>query len=183
MTPESNQILTNWDYFFRVWAVAGPLLVAAVSTIWARRISKSNRDHAEKREKLKYQRSLQEAMDAQKAKKAELRRNEVKDLVVRATTAAQAYVMCRSDSYTKLRQSDDPVIIKYFEEFASSIAAISFIGDKQLEDLGTALWNSSMDMPVDYNNPPDDWHETVEKFKDAKADLLRRGSELVHEIA
>lgn len=37
--------IMNWDTFFRVWAVIGPLLAGVASALWLRHIQVSDRKH------------------------------------------------------------------------------------------------------------------------------------------
>lgn len=149
----------NWDTFIKVWAVLGPLLAAAASAVWARRIQLNDREHEHSRENERLDRAdAASRVDYARSVQRE-RHNELKKALADFMASSHEYVRKQSEYWT------DPVPDKHRaaslanDKFIYSCQIVTLLGDVELADSATTLWNATIALPKSYNTPMDKAYE------------------------
>lgn len=149
----------NWDTFFRVWAVLGPLLAAAASAVWSRRVQVQDREHEHSRDVERLDRTdAAKKVDHLRTVRLE-KYNETKGAIADFMASSHEYVRKQSDYMT------DPIPNKHQsaslanDKFVYSCQLVMLLGDEQLSGSATALWNATITIPKSYSTPIDQSYE------------------------
>jgi hypothetical protein len=149
----------DWDTFIKVWAVLGPLLAAAASAVWARRIQLKDREHEHSRELERLERAdTAKQVDYARSVQHE-RHNELKQSLADFMASSHEYVRKQSEYWT------DPVPEKHKaaslanDKFINSCQIVTLLGDAELAESATTLWNATIALPKSYNTPIDKAYE------------------------
>lgn len=147
------------DTFIKVWAVLGPLLAAAASAVWSRRIQLNDRENEHSRE-------LERMVHADAAKRVDYarsvqheRHNELKQALADFMASSHEYVRKQSEYWT------DPVPDKHKaashanDKFIYSCQIVTLLGNAELTESATTLWNATIALPKSYNTPMDKAYE------------------------
>lgn len=149
----------DWDTFIKVWAVLGPLLAAAASAVWARRIQLKDREHEHSRENERLDRTdAANRVDYTRSVQRE-RHNELKKALVDFMASSHEYVLKKSEYWT------DPALDKHKaaalanDKFIQSCQVVTLLGDVELAESATTVWNATIALPKSYNTPMDQAYE------------------------
>lgn len=171
----------NWDTFFRVWAVIGPLLAGVASALWVRHVQVSDRKHEQSRELARLNRA-----DAAKMRDHQLSQQLEN---YQALKAALANFMASSHEYVR-KQSDyftDPTPEKHQagsqanDKFLYSGQLVSLLGNESLANAATNLWNTTLAMPKSYKTPIDaDYQLKTVAYRAARAEFDEIARKYLH---
>lgn len=168
--------ITNWDNFLRIWAILGPLIVAAVSAVWSRRtkikdrefeksleMQRIERERSRETERLEYDRSREIERFEQinttkkldfKAAKQDERYNEAKDACVNFMANSQDYVLKHSDFLTNKTPDLKQASILANEKHNFSYQLVQIIGNDDIKNAASSLMNSSLELLTTYSAIP-----------------------------
>lgn len=160
----------DWDTLIKVWAVLGPLFVAAVSAYWSRRVQLKDREHEHSRELERLERAdAAKQFDYSRSVQHE-RHNELKQALADFMASSHEYVRKQSEYWT------DPVPDKHEaaslanDKFIHSCQIVTLLGDTELAESATALWNATIALPKSYNTPIDKaYEEKLAVYRAARA--------------
>lgn len=157
--PTPTPTSLDWDTFFRVWAVAGPLLAAGVSAWWARRNQVYDRDYEHKLELNRLDRAdAARNLDHKRAVQAE-RYNEIKSAIATFMSSSHEFVRKQSDYWTDPTPEKHQAATLANDKFTYSQQTVILLGDEALAGKAIDLWNATLEIPKSYKTPADAEYE------------------------
>ena len=153
----AGQVVSNWDVFFRVWAIVGPLLAGGISQVWERRNKESDRMFKDEREKNKEEIALKMKEAETLTEKREQRVQEVKSCFLRFMSSSHEYVGKQSQHLTDLSKYDTrDKASDANDRFISSLQEVTLISPTVVEEAALTYFNATLKIPRPYNLPADD---------------------------
>ena len=167
----SDPLTSNWDIFFRVWAVAGPLLAASASQIWSRRIQVQDRNYEttcknneKKQEEEKEKQNLINKISENKY-------NEIKASYIQFMSSTHQYVRKQAEYLTnpatlgrqEAATEANDLLIKSQQE-------IILLGTHEVSNAAIDFGNKCISVPKSYKTPiTPDYETKLQEYKDSRA--------------
>jgi hypothetical protein len=204
---EPTSTITNWDQFLRIWAILGPLTVAAASALWSRYTKSQDReteklresDRFERERKRDYERSELEhkhemeliehtnttkKIELKSAKRDE-RYVEAKDAIVNFMAYSQEYTLKQMDYLSNLTPELKNAARLIHEKYNYSYQLVYLIGSDAIRNAATGLWNLSIELPTKGAAKPHDkeeYEKVLKDYKDAKSKFSEVAREYLHSL-
>jgi len=175
---------SGYDIFFRIWAVVGPLLAAAVSAWWSRRIHIQDRDYQRQqeldRESRQASKEHQEQLIAQRKEKY----NEVKAALVDYMASSQDFLAKVTESIAFPSTETRQALSIAREKFSISQQIVILLGNNALVSSSIELWNAVNNMPIYSPNTPlqEDYAEKVENHQNVRAIFIQQAREFLSSL-
>jgi hypothetical protein len=162
--------LNGWDIFFRIWAVAGPLLAAAASALWSRYTHVKDRDFEYKQELDRERRQAtikhQQWLDTQRKEKY----NEIKTALADFMASSHEYVRRQSEYYTRPVPELLHAATTAYDKFIFSSQIVVLLGNDALANSVIQMSNATNDIPKSYITPVDDkYEEKLRVYRESRA--------------
>lgn len=144
MQAHSSETL---DVTLKLWAVAGPLLTAGISTWWARRNQVNDRDFIKSSEN--EQQILKKAEKAEEQRQ-QLNREKYTELKMAIATfmgATYEYVRRQTDLHNDPKHGTLEAAANANDKFIYSCQLVVVLGDESLADAALLLWDASLKIP------------------------------------
>lgn len=197
---EPTSTITDWDQFLRIWAILGPLAVAAVSALWARRTKsqdrktdKLNEDERLERERardkerseLEHAHELERLEQAQRTRllenkneKRNERYNEAKEALVNFMANSQEYTIKQTaylgNKVQELKQELKQAATLVNDKYNYSYQLVNLIGNEAVRSEAMNLWNASIELPTlsaTAKVGEPEYEKALAKYKTAKSEF------------
>jgi len=161
--------LTTWDYTLRVWAVLGPLIAGAASTLWARRNVVNDREYLDNKAIEKEKRvQLEQQFIRQEITKKE-RYQELKNACVEFMTSSHYYVRKQSEYLTNTNPELHDHAREANDQFTSSNQRLVLLGNEELSTEAIAFWNATIAIPKSYKTAIDDeYNKKLKEYQSSR---------------
>jgi len=158
--------MSDWDSFLKIWAIAGPLMVGGISTVYSRYTKIKDREYEKSLELDRLDRAnTAKKLEQQLAQQIE-RQKELKAAIVNFMINSQKYLE------QKIEYQNDPTPEKFQsraeanDKFLNSSEIVAILGSETLANASINLINAIVDAPA---NPTPDIKERMANYRRARA--------------
>lgn len=174
---------TNWN-ILGIWAVVGPLLAAAVSQVWNRKIKVKDREYEASRQDIMADRAADVEIDKKKREQLLSRYEEMKDVCVRFLFGAHEYFLKISD-YLKTPTDKElrTAAVEAREGFSRSYQEVGLLGNNEISNEATKVWNTAIELSESYSIPKKpECVEFVRQYYEARNEFVVAAKKYLSEL-
>lgn len=176
-------VISNWDIFFRIWAVVGTLLTTGLTAWWTRKIAIEDREHQYKLELKKFKKDFELKEDEYKKLLSEKLFNEGKSAIVNFSVETNKYCAAykryiHNDQTTDNIKAHDKALNDYNKAFFE--LKFSFIPPDVVYTATTyrdftlkSLLNQTSE---EYDKQYKEWRDNFEEAAKEYLDKCRKGT-------
>jgi hypothetical protein len=148
----------DWNAFFRIWAVVGPLLAAGASALWARRNQVQDRNYETSRDSVRFERDIQSKEAEHEMQLRTESYKEIKGALANFMASTNDYVTKAGINLTTPTVENAQASVAAQEKWNYNCQLVMLLGDQELSDLAVHVWNIGLSVPRSYKLPADDEH-------------------------
>jgi hypothetical protein len=161
----------DWDVFFRVWAVSGPLLSAAATQIWLRRTQLQDRSFEATQEQTRGDRAARREQEIWERERRAREQEDKRTAYARFMASTHEYVRKQSKEITNPGvPGAAEAAAAANDEMVRSSQLVMLLGSAEVAEAAVELWNRTLEIPKDYKVPIDAaYTQRLEVYKAARA--------------
>lgn len=168
------------DTFLKIWAIAGPILVAGISAIWLRRTQLQDRAHELSQHQKARREALEDDLKAFHREISESDKNELRNLAGQFLYRAGEFVDCHIQLC--LREPPQGITQKCDssrEEFNKISHQFALIAPEELSKATIHMQNCAAEFLFAHKLDQEKINELGEKYKAAKASFMNEAKKLL----